>query len=37
MAMAVMGVGFGGDECAGDRDMSGVGNGDRNGDGINTI
>ena len=34
MVMAVVGVGYGGGECAGDRVVSGIGNGDRNGDGM---
>ena len=37
MAMVVVGVGYGGGECAGDRDVSGIGNGDRNDDGISAI
>ena len=37
MAMVVVGVGYGGGECAGDRDVSGIGNGDRNDDGRSAI
>ena len=37
MAMVVVGVGYGGGECAGDRDVSGIGNGDRNDDGTSAI
>ena len=37
MAMVVVGVGYGGGECAGDGDVSGIGNGDRNDDGTSAI